>query len=245
MKLDISKVELSKNDIKRELKLPREMTESLAENIGIMIGDGHIGLYKNKRGAEYPIIVSGNAKTDKHYLSEYVKKLNSNLYNLDFPVSVVGKNKTEIRLKICSKGLVYFYSEIIGLPINKKDNLSIPKCLWTKDEHLAACLRGIFDTDGSLQFKKKVKYPVLSLNSSSRKLIIDCQKALVRFDINANIYCDIERLHSKTKKTHVINELYINGRKNLAKFIERIGFSNERNLEKIRAHGDSNPGPMA
>jgi hypothetical protein len=37
MRLDISKINFSKLDIKRGLKLPQEMSEALAEDIGISI----------------------------------------------------------------------------------------------------------------------------------------------------------------------------------------------------------------
>ncbi|MAG07962.1 hypothetical protein CMO89_00660 [Candidatus Woesearchaeota archaeon] len=242
MKLDISKVNLSRFDIKRELTLPQEMSEKLAEDIGIMIGDGHIGSYILKK-KEYQIYVSGNAYLDKDYISNHVRKLKKDLYNLAFPVSVVGRNKSEIRLKICSKGLVGFYNKIIGLPVNKKENIGIPDCIWEKKKYLTSCLRGIIDTDFSLCFKKVEKYPVMHLKTCSMRLVRDCKKALQKLGIKANSYYNILEYHKVTRNNFVTNYLYINGRKKLRKAVEEIGFHSDRLNEKIRAHRDSNPGP--
>ena len=47
MKFDLSEIKLSRKDVKRGLKFPSEMNEQLAEDIGIMIGDGCILSYKH------------------------------------------------------------------------------------------------------------------------------------------------------------------------------------------------------
>jgi len=41
MKLNISFVEKSNYDVKRRITFPEELTEDLAELIGIVVGDGH------------------------------------------------------------------------------------------------------------------------------------------------------------------------------------------------------------
>ena len=234
MKLDISKINFSKYDTKRVLNLPYEMSESLAEDIGIMIGDGHIGLNKWKSTAEYSICISGNSISDKDYIINYVKPLKFKLYNLDFSVLFVGENKTEVRLKLCSKGLVEFYNKVIGLPVNKKQNIGIPKCIFWKERYIASCLRGIMDTDFGLSFKKKEKYPVLQLKTSSRKLVEDCKKGFYKLGVKTNAYLNRTEIHSITKRPFITNYLFINGRSNLIKCIEKIGFNNKRMINKIK-----------
>jgi len=231
MKLDISKINLSKADIRRGLNLPKGMSKSLAEDIGIMIGDGHIGSYS---WGAYPICVSGNAVKDKDYVVKHIKKLKSKLFNLNLTVLFVGKNKSEIRLQGYSKGLVEFYNKVIGLPVNRKKDIGIPKCIWSRKEYLTACLRGILDTDFGLSFKKKEKYPVLQLKTCSKKLVLDCKKAFGMMGINANAYLDIKHIHSVTKRSFTSHYLFINGRKNLKKCIEEIGFNNSRMINLTR-----------
>lgn len=229
MELDISKVSLSKFDIKRGLTLPTHISNPLAEDIGIMIGDGHIGLYTEDK-KEYAIYVSGNATKEKSYISNHVNILKKQLYNLDFPVSQVKKN--EIRIKICSKGLVEFYHKTIGLPVNKKGDIGIPKIIWSNKEYIASCLRGIMDTDFGLCFKKTEKYPVFQLKTSSNKLVNDCKKAFKILGIKANIYENRREFHKITKNYFITNYLFINGRNNLEKYIKIIGSNSER-INKI------------
>ncbi len=246
MRLNTSEIELSKQDIKRGLRLPSEMSQSLAEDIGIMVGDGHIGEYLSSDRKEYQIMVSGDAKTDKDYILNYVKKLKKDLFNLDIPHYFVGTNKSELRLKICSKGMVQFYKQIIGLPMNRKSAIRIPSLFWNKQEYLGHFLRGLFDTDFSINFKKVEKYPVIQAKMCSRELIVDCQKALSVLGIKANTYLDIKETHCVTGNDYVTNYLCVNGRKNLQTWMERIGSSNSKHLEKIKwARRDSNSRPIA
>ena len=66
MEFNLSKIKFSKNDINRNIKIPKILTKELAEFVGIMIGDGHLGYYENK-DAKYPYVhyeirISGNLK---------------------------------------------------------------------------------------------------------------------------------------------------------------------------------------
>ena len=118
--LNKMKINFSRKDELRELKLPTSMTEDLAEDIGIMVGDGHIGAHSHKGCTNYEICVSGDAITDYSYINNYVSPLKKRLYNLKFFMFIAGKRRTEVRLQMYSKGLVEFYAKIIGLPLGKK-----------------------------------------------------------------------------------------------------------------------------
>ena len=78
MKLDLSKIKFSNNDIRNRVRIPNILTPKLAEFIGIMVGDGHVGYYKyprmGKPSINYDIRISGNSK-DSDYYSEYVNNL--------------------------------------------------------------------------------------------------------------------------------------------------------------------------
>ena len=237
MKLDLSKIKFSRFDVKRGLKLPAELNEKLAEDIGIMIGDGHIGKkIRPRKAVDYNIVYSGNAISDKRYALDYVRRLKWELYGLDFPVSFKGKNRTEIRLKINSKALVEFYTKIIGLPINKKKNICIPSLIWKNKNFVKACLRGIVDTDFSFCIKRN-NYPVIKLGTASKKLVKDCKKAFKLIGLETNIQTDVKVIHSRTKRKHVTNYIYLNGREKFKKYIKEIGFNNPKNLMKVEKYG--------
>jgi hypothetical protein len=239
MKLDSSKINFSLFDKRRGLILPSKLTEELAEDIGIMVGDGHIGKFIRpaSKTVDYVIACSGNAVSDLSYMLNHVKKLKHNLFGLDFQVSFKGKDKTEIRLKINSKGLLEFYTKIIRLPLNKKENIGIPSIIWTDISFVKSCLRGIVDTDFSFDIKKN-NYPVLKLKTASKRLVQDCKKAFKLVGLESSIKTGCVEIHSKTKRPFTTNYLYLSGREKVTKYIQEIGFNNPRNLKKI------NDGPL-
>lgn len=230
MKFDLSEIKLSRKDIKRGLKFPLEMNEKLAEDIGIMIGDGCISVYKSKNFTNNFVSVDGNSLTDKKYLLEYVSNLKSELYNLNFK-SLFKKNRNEMRININSQGLVQFYSKVIGLQIGKKINIGIPPLIWESESSIRACLRGIIDTDGSFQIRIG-NYPQIKIGTASKKLVEDCKKAFDLLGIETNIKTDCTQIHCVTKRPYITNYLYLSGREKFTKYIKLIGFSNSNNFLK-------------
>ncbi|MBI4452067.1 hypothetical protein HY637_01440, partial [Candidatus Woesearchaeota archaeon] len=230
MKFDLSEIKLSRKDVKRGLRFPEEMNEKLAEDIGIMIGDGCIGSYKNNNLTNNFISVDGNSLTDQDYLLRYVSNLKSNLYNLNFN-SLFKKNRNEMRIQLNSQGLVQFYTKVIGLPLGKKINIGIPQCIWKNDNFIKACLRGIMDTDSSFQIKMR-KYPVIKLATASQNLVDDCKKAFEIIGIETSTKTNCTSIHSVTKRPYITNYLYLSGREKFKKYMENIGFSNQNNLQR-------------
>src|SRR3989344_6780189 len=112
MKFDLSEIKLSRKDIKRGLKFPSEMNEELAEDIGIMIGDGCISVYKSNNFTNNFVSVDGHSITDKEYLLDYVANLKYNLYNLNF-IPDLRRNRNEVRIRLHSQGLVEFYTKVV------------------------------------------------------------------------------------------------------------------------------------
>lgn len=230
MKFDLSEIKLSRKDVKRGLKFPTEMNEKLAEDIGIMIGDGCISIYKSNNFTNNFISVDGHSVTDKEYLFDYVANLKYNLYNLNF-IPDLRINKNEVRIRLHSQGLVEFYTKVIGLSLGKKIEIGIPSCICEDKKFISACLRGIIDTDGSFQLKAS-NYPVIKLAVSSKKLIEDCQRAFEILGINTSIKTNCVHIHTITKRPYVTNYLYLSGREKFTKYMELIGFSNSNNIQR-------------
>ena len=232
MKFNLDDIQLSKNDIKMGLKLPTKLNEDLAEDIGIMIGDGHIGKWvRPKRAVEYQIIVYGNSETDKSYFIKHLIKLKSKLFGKKFKIYIRNRRK-EIELRTCSKGLLEFYTKVINLPLNKKENIGIPNIMFSNKSYLNACLRGIVDTDFSFCIKKN-NYPVLKLGTASKNLVLDCKKALNMVGIEVSIKTDVKEIHSKTKRPFITNYLYLSGEEKIQQYVNQIGFGHPKNIKKL------------
>jgi hypothetical protein len=236
MKFDLTKINFSRMDHFRGLKLPTEMNEKLAEDIGIMVGDGHIGRYYYGGRTYHEILVSCDAMTDRNYVLEHILKLKNNLYSLPFGVFYMGKRKSEIRLVKHSQGLWEFYTKIIGLPSGRKENIGIPKICWKSKPVLGAFLRGLIDTDFSFGIKQR-NYPVLKLGTVSKQLVTDCKKAFNILHIKPSIKTDCIHVHNKTKRPYTTHYLHISGHSKVQSVIKQIGFSNEKNLIKLKNYG--------
>jgi len=43
----------------------------LAEDVGFHVGDGHMGIYPNRKGVRYDFTYSGDAEKDKDYFIKF------------------------------------------------------------------------------------------------------------------------------------------------------------------------------
>ncbi len=236
MKFDLSKVNFSRFDIKRGLRLPTELNEKLAEDIGIMVGDGHIGkAVRPKRAVEYQIQCYGNAITDRIFYEVYVKNLKKNLFNLDFRFSNKPKNTCEIWAN--SKGLLEFYTKIIDLPLGRKDGIRIQSLIMESSHEIKfSFIRGLADSDFTLTFRKKDKkvmyYPLIKIGTASKNLITNIKEVLIELGFKPTVSYNLKSKHPLTKNIYIGHELSLNGKINLERWINRIGFSNPKNILK-------------
>lgn len=156
----------------------------LAEFIGLMIGDGSVGPYQ--------ISITLDNKTDVEY-SNYVVALVYSLFGI-MPQYRQRLDKNCIVIEVSSINLVTVLTNK-GLPLGDKlrNGLCIPE--WIKKDELysKACLRGIFDTDGSIfQETHKIKakeysYCRMSFVSASSLLLNDIYSTLSCLDIRSKI----------------------------------------------------------
>src|SRR3989344_2197780 len=235
MKLDLSKVKFSNNDIRKNVKIPNVLTPKLAEFIGIMVGDGHVGYYKyprmGKPSINYDIRISGNLK-DWDYYSEYVNNLADELFNLRFYV-IKPKNENSIMLYKNSKALYYLFSQLLGIP-PRKDEVKIPEqILNSSNEIKSSFLRGLADSDFTFTLKSKEGklYPVVQGCSKSRFLIENVSTILKEMEINHCTFFE-KAYYEKRKKLYERHVIYVNGVNNVKEWFSKIGFSNPRHTQK-------------
>ena len=104
-------------DIKRRIKIPEKMTEELAEETGIHIGDGNLYVLTDKNGFKsYRYGISGDLTDEYIYHKEHIGRLMKNLYNLE-PYLLKREKKNCIESTYKSKAIVQFKNKILDLPI--------------------------------------------------------------------------------------------------------------------------------
>lgn len=223
-----SLIKLSNSDIRRGINIPKKLTEDLSEETGIHIGDGSLNVYKGR----FLYSLRGHLIDDKEYYEKHIRVLFRELYGIDVHIR---KWPDVIGFQITSNAIGTFKHEIIGLPLGPKVDIGIPDKIMNKRKFYIACLRGIFDTDGSLSFEKKSRelpyYPRLIFTTISKKLnnqmLYLLQKKL---KFNLSSWCQ-KNEGSNRMPTY---RICIRGKDNLIKWFELVKSNNPKNRFKYQ-----------
>tara|TARA_Y100000310_G_C20602352_1_gene773732 strand:+ start:546 stop:1265 length:720 start_codon:yes stop_codon:yes gene_type:complete len=233
-------MELTKKEKEKGLSLPTNLSSGLSYICGVLAGDGSIGVRKHKN--EYSIKCVGNPKDEKQFYKIVIKPLFKKLFGIDIKLKHHDLNTT-YGFTLYSKSLVKYLTEHIGLPLGRKDTqLRIPRILLNDEELLLNFIRGVFDTDGCMCFKKRYKkvpyYPVISFSSSNELFTRDIVKVLKSQSFKMHYVYSYKMKDKRIPKGYSeINRIELNGKNNLNLWLNKIGFSNPKHLAKIKLFG--------
>ena len=210
---------------RREEVLNINIEDSLfLEFYGILLGDGWLSSLKWKNKKISLIGLSGHINLDKEfflYCQNNIKKL---FKRKAYFKRIKRYNGAE--LLFSHKQLQKFLNEELSFPIGKKINLRISdKIICFGFDKLKNVLRGIFDTDGSFYLDKTSSgspYPCISIQMKAPVLINQIYNLLVNQGF---------RVVYREKK----NMITLKGNIQLKKWIDEIGSSNPKHLNKINA----------
>lgn len=183
-----AKRKLHANDIYARISIVKpERSNELAEFVGIMLGDGHVDRYQ--------ITITLDSETDREY-ADYVAHLIERL----FAVRVVKTLRMKARciiLTVSSIELVE-YLAVTGLVRGNKvtQQVAIPDWIMQDRDYSLACVRGLFDTDGSVFLEKhqingaQYCYPRVMFVNMSVPLRNGAYEILQEHGIGARIYAE-------------------------------------------------------
>lgn len=200
----------------------------MAEFIGILLGDGCIGIYRCKKGKGTHIQYRVKITLDSRNVG-YVA-FTAHLFSKVFGFRPLVRNRTgENTCDVLSykKETVRFLLEEVGLKLSPKwDTAGIPKAFTTK-ECGAFVLRGYFDTDGSVIVfdNNGTKYPRIEMKVCPAPMQKQFAEILSRLEIRF-------RAHEIGKGKIVIQ---VNGRKEVQKWASIIGSDNPVHKQKLEA----------
>ncbi len=202
-------------DIKRRVKLPEEMTEGLAEETGIHIGDGNLHINKDITGNSYQYSISGDLINESIYHYDYIRKLIQQLYNLESKI-LKREEKNNIDTKIKSKAVVEFKSKILKLPVGSKKFIRMPSSIIKNREFAKKCVVGIIDTDFNITRSLAITGKLHSLIVAKQiNKILDKNKISHIF----RVYRDYARFYiQKQEATKIIEEWGLKNQKHLSKY---------------------------
>lgn len=193
------------NNKRNDITIPNKHSDELAEFLGILLGDGHIT----------PTQVTVTLGTKEYEYVKYVAVLMQDLFGV----------KAKILLIKDGHHVVYIGSmEIVnwllsmGLTRNKvRDQVDIPKWIFSRKSYMKNTLRGLWDTDGSIY---SLKFGVqMSFTNKSIPLLISVRKLLLNLNFNPS--------KVGTEK------IYLTKRENLIKFFSEVGFNNPKHKKRF------------
>jgi len=227
MKLEISNIPFSKTDEKRCVTLPSRLNVSLAEEIGIHIGDGSMGIYGNT--SLYSL--RGHLHKDREFYDLFLKNLYERIFNIDVNLrewsDVYG-------FQYGSKAIINFKQNVLCLPLGPKKSISIPAILFSKKKFLIACILGIFATDGNIYFEKKPSdsmYPRISINTISKPLAFQIEhilENLLRFNLSV---CEVKPFKPNWSTRY---DIVVRGHENFKKWIKIIGSNHPMHKKEFK-----------
>lgn len=194
------------NNQRTDIQLPR-YNEQLSEFIGILLGDGNI--------TKTQVVVTLGLKESFH---NYVASLISTLFQINPKVLFRKNNYIEVYFGSIS---TVRWLKKMGLAHNKvKAQVSIPRWCFRTKALQRACLRGLFDTDGSIY---KLRSGVqMSLTNKSQPLLKDAKSML-------------EYLGYSPSRISA-NKIYLTKKADIQGYIDEIGFKNPKHKERARIY---------
>lgn len=198
---------------------PKTYSKELAELVGILLGDGHIG--------KSQWFITLNDTADQLY-TFYVIDLVKNLFS--FVPSVLHRKEIHVRV-IYGGGLKSIeYFQNIGLHVGNKviQQVGVPLWIMQNQEFAHACLRGLIDTDGGIfkhkytVNKKQYVYTKLCFSNRSIPLLQFVYRTLQNLGFTPKIIDKVEN-----KKVWLYNQTEVK------EYINQVGTSNPRLLVNL------------
>lgn len=211
-----------------DIKFPKLKNHDLAEFIGIILGDGSLGIYKCKFNGkikiQHKLQITCHSIDDLEYLN-YIKSLFKKLFGVNFHQSF-RKDERACDLRIFRREIVKFFINSLNMSLAPKwGRARIPKIFTNKDLKKDV-LRGYFDTDGSVVITNNngTIYPRLEFKICPSPMQNQFIQILNDLGFNFGVY--------KIGRGKV--RIQINGKKELLKWIRKIGFRNPKHIGKVK-----------
>jgi DNA-binding transcriptional regulator WhiA len=201
-----------------------QLNEDLAEVVGAFIGDGCLSTYNEGTRRRTVVLFTGNWKNDERYYRQKIVPTIRETFGGHRKI-YHRKDDNSIRYVLCDKKIIDFFVKL-GMPIGLKCNrLRIPKEILENEKLTRACIRGIFNTDGSVyrRYSKKYasharsyrNYAVIQFKMESRNVIRFLKSRLEWYGIKVN------------RITKVLNcsVIRVTDQKSIRRFVTEIGFT--------------------
>ncbi len=169
-----------------------KINEGLAEVYGALIGDGCLSKYYSnyKKKEIFCLLLTGHYH-DEPYYRNTIRPVFYKEFGLNGCIRF-RKDSKVVRFETTSKIIFDFFKEL-EFPVGvKHENLKIPEFILKENKLAVACVRGIFDTDGSIyrryskqyaHHKRQYNYLVIQFKLKNHKTIQNIKEILEKNQI--------------------------------------------------------------
>ena len=212
------------------MKIP-EICPELAEETGWHIGDRSMNFYKQSGKLRGIYQLRGHMEDDKEHYLLRIKPLFKQLYDLDISLREMPSTRV-FGFQIWNDELINFKKKL-GLPLGKKWDVYIPSAFLEDKELLVAVIRGIFDTDGSINLEKKNNklYPRVYITTICPTLANQLLEIFNKLGIRATKYSQLANKEFNRQREYRVT---IKGEEMLIKFVEVIKPQNPKHQLKYQ-----------
>jgi DNA-binding transcriptional regulator WhiA len=173
---------------------PKKINLNTAELFGALIGDGCLSAYycNYDKRHRFVFLLTGH-KHDEPYYRETIRPIVMQEFKVNGCIQIRKKSNAVIFVT-SAKNIFDFFSGF-DFPVGRKTLLSLPNAIMQDNLLSVACLRGIFDTDGSIykRYSKKYQthsklynYNVIQIKLNSFNIIQQIKCILVANSISSN-----------------------------------------------------------
>lgn len=189
-----------------DIIIPKSYSKELAEIIGILLGDGSLTHFQ-------VMVTLGNKE---YSYAEHVQHLLNNVFHVD---AKIGTRETKYHDVYFGSVEISSWLQNQGLVFNKvREQVDVPVWIFSRVVYKKACIRGFFDTDGSVY---KLRHGIqLSFTNYSRPLLLSLRKMLFELEYKPS------RLSS--------HKIYLTRKEDVLRFIKEIQPKNEKHLQRFK-----------
>jgi DNA-binding transcriptional regulator WhiA len=175
--------------------VPLARTEQLAFLIGLILGDGHI--QKFPRSERLRIVLG----TDKPLLWRHAAEAVRSVFSKE-PWVQQRKGSASIEISLYQTRL----SERLGVPAGSRGKLTVRLPEWIRSErrHLVACLKGLFEAEGSYSVHAPTYTYNLSFSNRNPALLDEVERALASMGFHPERRSYAVRLRKKHEAARFI-----------------------------------------
>jgi len=218
-----------------------QLNENLAEVVGAFIGDGCLSTYNEGARRRTVVLFTGSWKNDERYYRERIAPVIRETFGGHRKI-YHRKDDNSIRYVLCDRRIIDFFVKL-GMPVGLKGNrLSIPEEILEDEKLTRACIRGIFNTDGSVyrRYSKKYasharayrNYAVIQFKMESRSVIRCLKSRLEGCGIRVNritkvLNCSVIRVTDQKSVHRFANEIGFTHPYHKKRYCEILGIENQ------------------